>query len=167
MSYVIPLIFITVILLSVFRKQDPYSLFIQGSSSSLKLMMKVFPYLVTIMVAVEVFRISGVSTVVANFLSPAMNFFGIPKELTELILIRPLSGAGSLAVLENIFTAYGADSHIGRSASVVYGSSETIFYISAVYFSQTKVKRLGLAIPIALFSTFIGSIVGVYFVGII
>jgi len=130
-------------------------------------MMKVFPYLVTIMVAVEVFRISGVSAVVADFLSPAMNFFGIPKELTELILIRPLSGAGSLAVLENIFITYGADSHIGRAASVVYGSSETIFYISAVYFSQTKVKKLGLAIPIALVSTFVGSIVGVYFVGII
>ncbi|MCL2255588.1 MAG: spore maturation protein [Firmicutes bacterium] len=167
MSYIIPLIFITVILLSVIRKQDPYSLFIQGSSSSLKLMMKVFPYLVTVMIAVEVFRISGVSGTVAGFISPAMNFVGIPAELTELILIRPLSGAGSLAVLENIFATYGADSDIGRAASVVYGSSETIFYISAVYFSQTKVKRLGFAIPIALISTFAGSIVGVFFVGII
>ncbi len=123
-------------------------------------MVGVFPYLLTIMMAVEVFRRSGAAGMIANFCAPAMNLFGIPKELTELMLIRPLSGAGALGILENIFATYGADTYIGRCAAVIYGSSETVFYISTIYFSQVKVKKLGPAIPIALFATFIGCVVG-------
>lgn len=161
-AYIVPIIFITVLLISIFKKQDAYSAFIEGSGSAIKLMVGVFPYLLTIMMAVEVFRASGVSATVANFVSPAMGIFGIPKELTELILIRPLSGAGATGVLENIFITYGADTYIGRCASVIYGSSETVFYISAIYFSQSNVKKLGFAIPIALIATFIGSCVGCF-----
>ena len=161
-SYIIPIIFISVLLVSIFRKQDAYSAFIDGSGSAVKLMINVFPYLLTIMMAVEVFRASGVSAVVADFVSPAMRVFGIPKELTELILLRPLSGAGALGVLENVFAVHGADTYIGRCASVIYGSSETVFYISTIYFSQSKVKKLGFAIPIALFATFIGCILGCF-----
>ncbi len=159
-AYIVPIIFVTVLLLSIFKKQDAYSAFIDGSSSAIKLMTGVFPYLLAIMMAVEVFKISGVSAVVANFFSPVTGFFGIPKELTELILIRPLSGAGATGLLEKIYVDFGADTYIGRCASVVYGSSETVFYISAIYFSQSSVKKLGPAIPIALIATFIGSCVG-------
>lgn len=159
-SYIVPIIFISVLLVSIFRKQDAYSAFIDGSGSAVKLMVGVFPYLLTIMMAVEVFRASGVSARVADFVSPVMRVFGIPKELTELILLRPLSGAGALGVLENVYSVYGADTYIGRCASVIYGSSETVFYISTIYFSQSKVKKLGFAIPIALFATFVGCTVG-------
>ena len=161
-SYIVPIIFISVLLISIFRKKDAYSAFIEGSGSAVKLMVGVFPYLLTIMMAVEVFRASGVSSVVADFISPVRRVFGIPKELTELILLRPLSGAGALGVLENVYTVHGADTYIGRCASVIYGSSETVFYISTIYFSQSKVKKLGFAIPIALFATFVGSVVGCF-----
>lgn len=76
------------------------------------------------------------------------------------MILRPLSGAGSLAVLDNIYTVYGADTYIGRCASVIYGSSETIFYISAIYTSRIELKRLRYAIPVALVSTFVGCVVG-------
>jgi len=125
-------------------------------------MVGVFPYLLTIMIAIQVYRVSGVSSVIANFISPAMNLVGIPVELSELMLIRPFSGSAALGLLENIFATYGPDSHIGRSASVIYGSSETIFYIATIYFSQSKVKRLGPAIPFALISTFIGCVIGIF-----
>ena len=92
--------------------------------------------------------------------APVMNVLGIPPELTELMLIRPLSGAGALGILENIFTQYGADSYIGKCASVIYGSSETVFYISTIYFSQSNVKKLGYAIPVALFATLVGCVAG-------
>jgi spore maturation protein B len=163
-SYIIPVIFLTVLVLSLFKKKSgvsAYNAFLDGSKSAINLMVGVFPYLLTIIVAVELFKASGAAAAVAGFISPAMNIFGIPKELTELIIIRPLSGAGALAILESIFTTYGADTFIGRAASVVYGSSETVFYIATIYFSQCKVKRLGPAIPIALFSTFIGCVVGI------
>lgn len=159
-SYIIPLIFITVLVMSFFKKKDAYSIFVDGSKSAINLMVNVFPFLLTIMMAVEVFRASGVSAWVANIVSPAFNFIGIPKELAELMLLRPLSGAGSLSILDNIFTTYGTDTYIGRCASVIYGSSETVFYIATIYFSQSNIKRLRYAIPVALVATIIGCIIG-------
>ncbi len=159
-EYIIPLIFLTVLLLAAIKKKDSYSAFTEGSRSALSLMANVFPYLLTIMMAVEVFKQSGVSYYLSKAASPVMNLIGIPHELTELMLIRPLSGAGAIGVLENIFTTYGADSYVGKCASVIYGSSETVFYISTIYFSQSSVKKLGYAIPVALFSTLVGCIVG-------
>lgn len=159
-AYVIPLIFLTVLIASFVRKKDAYGMFVEGSRGAIDLMVSVFPYLLTVMVAVEVFKVSGVSGYVAKGLSPVMRIFGLPPELTELMLLRPLSGAGSLAVLDNIFTTYGADTYIGRCASVIYGSSETIFYISAIYCSRIQIKRLRYAIPVALVATFVGCVVG-------
>lgn len=159
-EYVIPLIFLTVLILAAIKKKDSYSAFTEGSRSALSLMANVFPYLLTIMMAIEVFKQSGMSYYLAKVASPVMNLMGIPHELTELMLIRPLSGAGALGVLENIFTTYGADSYVGKCASVIYGSSETVFYISTIYFSQSSVKKLSYAIPVALLSTLIGCIIG-------
>lgn len=160
-AYVIPVIFLTVLALSLFKKQNPYSVFVEGSKSALELVASVFPYLITVMMAVELFRVSGLSAQVAHYAAPAMRFIGIPEELTELMILRPVSGAGSLAILDNVYATYGVDSFISRCASVIYGSSETIFYISAIYFSKSKVKNLRYAIPVALVATIIGCIVGV------
>ena len=98
------------------------------------------------------------SETIADYTNPFFRLIGIPKELTELIIIRPLSGSGSLALLEELYQTYGVDSYVSRCASVIIGSSETVFYIAAVYFSTTKVKKLRSAIPIALIATFIGTI---------
>ncbi|MCI8412989.1 MAG: spore maturation protein [Clostridia bacterium] len=159
-AYIIPLIFITVLVLAAIKKKDSYSAFTQGARGALSLMASVFPYLLTIMMAVEVFKQSGVSYYLSKAASPVMNFLGIPRELTELMLIRPLSGAGAIGVLENVYTQYGVDTYIGKCASVIYGSSETVFYISTIYFSQSNVKKLGYAIPVALFSTLLGCVIG-------
>ena len=166
-AFIIPIIFLTVLIVSLFKKQNGYALFIEGSKSALSLMAEVFPFLLTVMMAVELFRVSGVSLVVSNFLSPVMNAVGIPKELTELMLIRPLSGAGALAVLDNIFTLYGTDTYIGLCASMVYGSSETVFYVSSIYLSKCSVKKLRYALPVALLSTFLGCVLGCFLLRII
>lgn len=159
-AYIIPLIFLTVLVLSAAKRKNGYALFVDGAKGALPLMAEVFPYLLTVMVAVEVFRASGVSATVSSFISPVMNAIGIPSELTELMLIRPLSGAGALAVLDNIYTLYGVDTYIGACASLVYGSSETVFYVSSIYISRCSVKRLRYALPVALVSTFLGCILG-------
>lgn len=159
-SYVIPLIFLTVLLISSLKKRNAYSVFIEGTKSAISLMCEVFPFLLAVMTAVELFRASGVSATVSQFFAPVLSLVGIPKELTELILIRPLSGAGAMAVLDNIFTLYGTDTYIGACASLIYGSSETVFYVSSIYFSKSQVKNLRYAIPVALVSTFVGCIVG-------
>ena len=161
-AYIVPIIFLTVLILAAIKRKNSYSAFTEGSRSALSLMASVFPYLLTIMMAVEVFKQSGVSYYVSKAVSPVMNVFGIPPELTELMIVRPLSGAGALGVLENVYSTYGADTYIGKCASVIYGSSETVFYISTIYFSQSSVKKLGYAIPVALFCTVVGCIVGCF-----
>ncbi|MFR5061727.1 MAG: nucleoside recognition domain-containing protein [Christensenellales bacterium] len=161
-AYVIPLIFLTVLLMSFVKKKNGYSVFIDGSKNALSLMADVFPFLLTVMMAVELFKASGVSAWVSNAAAPVMNFFGIPKELTELMIVRPLSGAGALAVLDNIFTLYGTDTYVGLCASIIYGSSETIFYISSIYFSKSNIKNLRYAIPVALIATFLGCVLGCF-----
>ena len=158
--YIVPLIFITVMLISLARRTDAYSAFVKGASGALELMMNVLPYLIAVMVACEVFRVSGASAAVAGVMSPALEAVGIPGECTELVLLRPLSGAGSLSVLQHIYDVYGTDGFIGRCASVIYGSSETVFYVSAIYFSRSNVKNLRYAIPLALVASFLGNVIG-------
>lgn len=159
-AYVIPLIFLTVLIATVVKRKNGYALFIEGSKSALSLISDIFPYLLTVMTAVELFRSSGVSAVVAKLLSPVMDLLGIPCQLTELMLVRPLSGAGAMGILDGIFATYGTDTYIGNCASIIYGSSETIFYISAVYFSQSNVKNLRYALPLSLLCTLLGCVTG-------
>ncbi len=161
-AYIIPVLFLVVLAASFIKRREPYGGFIDGAKQAVDLTVNVFPYLLAIMVAVEAFRVSGASAMLANALEPVLKSVGLPKELAELMFLRPVSGAGSLAVLDGIYTNYGADSYVGRCASVIYGSSETIFYISTIYFSQSHVKRLRYAIPVALVATLTGCIVGCY-----
>lgn len=161
-AYIIPVLFLVVLAASFIKRKEPYGGFIDGAKQAVDLTINVFPYLLAVMVAVEAFRVSGASAYLANALEPAMNAVGLPKELAELMFLRPVSGAGSLAVLDGIYTTYGADSYIGRCASVIYGSSETVFYISTIYFSQSRVKHLRYAVPVALVATLTGCIVGCY-----
>ena len=159
-AYIIPILFLVVLLLSFVRRREPYGGFIDGARQAVDLTINVFPSLLAVMVAVEAFRVSGASAYLANALEPILGKVGLPKELAELLFIRPVSGAGSLAILDNIFVTYGTDTFIGRCASLIYGSSETVFYITAIYFSQCNVKRLRYAIPVALIATFTGCVVG-------
>lgn len=161
-AYIIPIIFLTVLALSVPKRKNAYTVFVNGSKNALSLMADVFPYLLTVMLAVELYRVSGVSAVVSRAVAPFTEAVGIPKELTELMIIRPLSGTGALAVLDDIFNTYGTDTYIGLCASIVYGSSETVFYVASIYFSKCNVKNLRYAIPVALLATFLGNIIGCF-----
>ena len=112
--------------------------------------MSLFPFVAAVIIAVELMRASGLYNVFNFVFSPLLKLLGIPEELSQLALLRPFSGSGSLALLNDVFTAYGPDSYVGRCASVMFGSTETVFYIATVYFSGTKVRRLGGALVIAL-----------------
>ena len=96
--------------------------------------------------------VSGMESKLVGWLTPAFSFFGVPAEIAPLLFVKPLSGSGAIAVLSDILTKYGVDSYIARCACVAYGSSETIFYIGAVYFAGLKRKKMTLALAIAVFS---------------
>ena len=106
----------------------------------------------------ELFEQSGLSLALNKILSPVWQLLGIPVELGELILIKPFSGSGSLAVLSEVYATHGADSNIARCASVIFGSSETVFYVSAVYFAGCKNKNLLLPIIISLVASLLSAI---------
>ncbi len=161
-AYIVPVIVISLIVYGCVKKVNVYKSFVFGSKGAFDLVITCLPYIVAIFILIEVLSLSGLSTLLANLLSPVLGIFGIPKELCELILIKPFSGSGSLAVLENIFLTYGADSYLARAGSVIAGSSEAVFYVTAVYFSSTNVTKFRYAIPVALFANFLGAVVGCF-----
>ena len=156
-NYVIPIFIIVVLIISVIKKINAYECFVSGAKQAIDLCISTFPYLVAIFAVVELLAISGVSALLANLASPIFNLFGIPTELTEFLILRPFTGSGSLGMLSNLFSMYGPDSYISRCASIIMSCSETTFYVVAVYFSTTKIKKLKYTIPVCLLSAFLGS----------
>ena len=159
MQYIIPAIFIFVFIFSAVKKVRVYDEFSEGVKEALRFTFSLIPCLAAIFMMCELFEISGLSNGVTRLLSPVFSLLGIPPELTKLVLIKPFSGSGSLAYLTAVIKEHGADSYISRCACVLYGSSETVFYISAVYFAGLKVKKLAVPIAIVLVSTLLSTVV--------
>lgn len=150
MSLLLPFVFIAAFVCAFVKKVNAYGSFIQGAKEAVPLAVSLFPFVAAVIIAVELMRASGLYNVFNFVFSPLLKLLGIPEELSQLALLRPFSGSGSLALLNDVFTAYGPDSYVGRCASVMFGSTETVFYIATVYFSGTKVRKLGGALVIAL-----------------
>lgn len=146
----IPILIAFVLVYALIKGVDAYSGFVKGAKGALPLMANLLPYIIAMFVAVELFRNSGLSDMLCRFLAPAFRLIGVPPEVCELTLIRPFSSNAGYVLLKDIFARYGVDSYIGKCASVIMGSSDTVFYVSSIYFASTKVKKTGLAIPIAL-----------------
>ena len=157
--YIIPIFIIFVLVFSLFKKINAYDSFVSGAKQAIDLCINTFPYLVAIFSIVELLQASGLSLVISNLASPIFKFFGIPSELTEFLIIRPFTGSGSIGMLSNLFSLYGPDSYISKCACVIMSCSETTFYVVAVYFSTTKIKKLRYVIPVCLLSAFLGSII--------
>lgn len=161
--YLLPVLILATFIYAKLKKVNVYNSFINGAKQSIGIVVSIFPYLVTIMIMVQFIKISGLASLLANLVSPVFNLIGIPSELCELVLLKPFSGNGSLAILNDIYTTYGVDSYIGRSASVIVGSCDTVFYVTTLYCSQTKVKKLLYAIPVSLIATLAGAILSCLF----
>ena len=158
-DYILPILFLLLFLYCIYKRINTYQHFVKGAKGAIRLVVDIFPFIASILIAVALLRVSGITTFLVKLLSPIFNLLGIPPQLCELVLLRPFTGSGSYGILENIFTTYGADSYISRCASVIMGCSETIFYVATIYISQTKVKKLLYAIPVALICSLVGTII--------
>ncbi|MGN0961687.1 MAG: nucleoside recognition domain-containing protein [Christensenellales bacterium] len=158
-KYIIPVLIIMLILYSMIKKNNTYNSFVIGAKSSFDVVLTSFPYIVTIFIAVEIFNVSGLAVIFSDFVAPFFEFFGVPKELAQLVILKNFTGCGSLALLENIFTTYGVDSYLARAGCCIAGCSEAIFYVTAVYFSKTKVTKFRYAIPVGVIANFAGAVV--------
>jgi len=157
-SLITPLIMGAVSIYAAFKKVDVFSAMTTGAAEGLKTVMRMFPALLALLTAVYMLRASGLLTALTGILTPLLSFLGIPPETAPLMLLRPLSGSGALAVGSELMETYGADSLIGRTAAVMLGSTETTFYVIAVYFGAAGVKKSRHAIPTALFADLVGFI---------
>jgi len=157
-NYIIPILILFIFAYAFKKRVNTYQSFTNGAKSAIQLVIEILPFICAILIAIQLLSHSGLLTGLVWLVSPVFHLFGIPPELTAFIILKPFSGSGSIALFENIVATYGADSYITRVASVIAGSTETVFYISAVYFSKTNIKKLGYAIPVALFVTFLSAI---------
>jgi len=160
--FIVPVLILLLLIYGIIKKVNCYRCFIDGSKQALDLIVTIFPYLVAIFLAIELMKVSGLTTIFSAVFSPLFYILGIPTELSDLIVIRPFSGSGSLAVLENIYNTYGADSYIADCASIILGSTDSIFYIATIYFAGTNTKKLLYAIPVAIACTIFTIIVSCF-----
>lgn len=155
----LPIIILGIILIGVFRKVDCFSAFTEGAKDGITTTISILPTLIGLMVAIAVFRASGALELLVTLLKPVGDLISLPKEVIPLVLLRPMSGSASLAMLSDIFTEYGPDSMVGRISSILMGSTETLFYTIAVYLAGSGIKKTSYIIPVALISNMISVII--------
>lgn len=156
--WAIPVMLVAIPLIGMIRKVKVYDVFVDGAKEGFDVAIKIIPFLVGILVAIGMFRASGAMELLTAALQPVMRATGFPAELMPLAILRTLTGSGSLAFTTDLIKTHGADSLIARMAATMYGSSETTFYVLAVYFGAVSVKKTRHAVPAALIGDLVAAI---------
>lgn len=161
-TYAIPSLILGIPLYAVLKKVKVYESFCEGAVEGFNTAVRIIPYLVAMLVAIGIFRKSGAMDVLVSVLSPITNLFGMPGEVLPLAVMRSLSGGGSNGLLTDILKNFGPDSLIGRMASVMNGSSETTFYVIAVYFGAVGIRKTRHAVAAGLIADVAGMLATVW-----
>ena len=146
-----------IVLRGAAKGADVYAALLRGGRQGMEAAMGLLPALVAMTALLALLSASGLSDALSGILKPVLGLMGLPEEVTTLLLLRPLSGSASLTAMEEVFARCGVDSRAGRAASVLMGSSETIFYTMTVYLAATNVRRLPWALPVSLISYLAGA----------
>ena len=149
-DYLVPVLFSLVSVIALRKRVNVYSALTHGAEEGLTVLLQILPSLIALLTAVYMFRASGAMDCFEAFAAPLMTRLGIPPETASLLLVRPVSGSGALAIGSELMQTHGVDSYIGRVVAVMLGSSETTFYTIAVYFGAAGIVKTRYAIPAAL-----------------
>jgi len=158
----VPFILFVVVVLGFAKKIKVYETFIDGAKEGFAVAVNIIPYLVAILVAIGMFRASGAMGYFVRLLTPLTNLIGMPAETLPVALLRPLSGSGSLGLVTELMNQHGPDSFIGRLASTMFGSTETTFYVIAVYFGSVGIRKTRHAIAAGLIGDLAGLLMAVF-----
>ena len=156
--WAIPVLLVLIPLVGIIRKVKVYDEFVDGAKEGFDVAVRIIPFLVGILVAIGMFRGSGAMDLLTAALQPVMAATGFPAELMPLAILRTLTGSGSLAFATDLISTHGPDSLIARMAATMYGSSETTFYVIAVYFGAVSVRKTRHAVPAALIADVVAAI---------
>ena len=160
-QWVIILLIFGIVAYAYFRKVRVYESFVIGAKEGFNVAIMIIPYLVAILCAIIIFRTGGAEKILTMIMQPITDLIDMPPALLPLAIVRPLSGGGARGVMLDIFQNFGPDSREGFMASVVQGSTETTFYVIAVYFGSIGVSKTRYAAPVCLFGDLVGIIAAV------
>ena len=158
---IIPFIVLFVILYGFLKKVDLYDNFLVGVKEGLSMALKIFPTIFAMTVCINIMLKSNIINDVVNFISPVLDFLKFPRELVTLSIMRPISGNSSLIIMDNLLKTYGPDSFIGRTASIIQGSSDTTIYIIGLYFSSVGIKKIKYSLVVGLLADLMAVIISV------
>ncbi|HEY4611634.1 MAG TPA: spore maturation protein [Bacteroidota bacterium] len=158
----IPFILFVFLGWGIVKKVKVYEVFVEGAKDGFNTAVRIIPYLVAMLIAIGVFRASGAMDVLSAMLAPVTNLIGMPSEALPMAFMRPLSGSGSLGIMTELMKVHGADSFIGILASTMYGSTETTFYVLALYFGSVSIKNTRHALPAGLIADAMGMLAAVF-----
>jgi spore maturation protein B len=139
--FVIPLIIVGFPLYGLYRRVPVYESFVEGAKEGFQVAVRIIPYLVAILFAIGMFRASGAMDFMVRALDPVLSRIGFPGEVLPMAIVRPLTGSGSAALVADMINQYGEDSILVKMAAVMFGSTETTFYVLAVYFGAVNIRK--------------------------
>lgn len=163
MSYIMPLMILLLLGYALYKRVNVYEAFTRGAQEALPLLVQVLPFMAAMLIAMNLFRSSGALSAFIRWIEPLLSKLGIPAELVPLLVLRPFSGSAAIALLQDVFTNYGVDSFAGLAASLMLGSTETIFYTVALYFGSVGVRKTRITIAVALLSGVVGAVAAFLF----
>ena len=166
-SLIIPIMVLSVVIYGIYKKVNIYDVFIEGAKESFEMIFTIFPYLLGMMLAINLFLHSNILSNLSNLISPLLDLIGVPFDIVPMAIMRPISGNSSIAILNNIFLNYGPDSFIGRLASTIQGSTDTTFYVLTLYFGSIGIKKIKYALIAGLFADLIGIIASIIIVKLV
>ncbi len=162
--FVLPAIIVGFPLYGLFKKVPVYEEFVEGAKEGFGVAVRIIPYLVAILFAIGMFRASGALDFFTDGLRPLLALIGVPAEVIPMALIRPLTGSGSAAIVADMIQVHGEDSILVKMAATMFGSTETTFYVLAVYFGSIQVRKTRHAVPAGLIADFSAMLIAVYVV---
>ncbi|HMB91126.1 MAG TPA: spore maturation protein [Rhodothermales bacterium] len=163
-AFVLPLIIVGFPLYGMYKKVPVYEEFVEGAKEGFSVAVMIIPYLVAILFAIGMFRASGALDFLIDGLRPVLAVIGIPAEVIPMAIVRPLTGSGSAAIVLDMINQFGEDSLLVKMAATMFGSTETTFYVIAVYFGAINVKKTRHAVPAGLTADFAAMLIAVYVV---
>lgn len=159
--WAIPTLLFVIPVVGFIRKVKVYECFVEGAKEGFNVAIRIIPFLVAILFAIGMFRASGAMDLFVSVISPLTNLIGMPAEALPVGLMRPLTGSGTLALVTELMKTHGPDSFIGRLVSTMYGSTETTFYVLAVYFGSVGIQKARHALAVGLIADAAGLIAAV------
>lgn len=163
MSYILPGLILALLIYAYIKGVDVYSAFISGASEALPLIGKILPTMAAMMIALAIFRHSGAMSRFTGLISPICQAVGMPEELAPLFVLRPFSGSAAMALLQDVYSSCGADSFLGCAASVMLGSTETIFYTVSLYLGSVGITKPRHSVAAALIASVAGAAAALVF----